>query len=142
MSTLEEVKFGHFRPNFIQKFFIIIGRNTPVLKTFFRTRLNRLYLKLKDGPVDYNLFGLSYRFHTYDNLADRKALFTPDKYDRYEREFLTKNIEQNGVFFDIGSNVGVYSLFVSSKRRDVKVHAFEPIFKIVYWIKCVFERRH
>lgn len=135
MNNSEEIKFGHFSPNYIQKFFILIGRNTPILKTFFRTRLNRLYLKLKNGPVDYNLFGLIYRFHTYDNLADRKALFTPDKYDRFEREFLSKNIQPNGIFFDIGSNVGVYSLFVSSKRKDVKVHAFEPILKIAERLK-------
>ena len=48
MNNSEEIKFGHFSPNYIQKFFILIGRNTPILKTFFRTRLNRLYLKLKN----------------------------------------------------------------------------------------------
>jgi FkbM family methyltransferase len=135
MSDSGDNKFGYYKPNTVQKFFIFIGRNTPLLKTFFRTRLNRLYLKIKNGPIDYNLFGLNYRFHTYDNLADRKALFTPDKYDRFEREFLTKNIEPHGVFFDIGSNVGVYSLFVSTKRKDIIVHAFEPLFKIAERLK-------
>ncbi len=135
MENNEQVKFGYFKPNFIQEALILIGRNAPVLKTFFRTRLNRLYLKIKKGPVDYNLFGLKYRFHAYDNLADRKALFTPDKYDRFEREYISKNIEPDGVFLDIGSNVGVYSLFVSSQRRDVNVHAFEPISKIAERLK-------
>lgn len=126
----QKTEYGHYKPTLLQELLIFFGRNTPVLKTFFRTRLNRLLLKLKNDPIDYNLFGLNYRFHTYDSLADRKALFTPNKYDQFEREFISNKIEPNGIFLDIGSNVGVYSLFVSSKRADVDVYAFEPIAKI------------
>jgi FkbM family methyltransferase len=128
-------EYGYFKPNILQKLLINFGRRTPILKTFFRTRLNKVLLNVKDGPLDYNLFGLKYRFHSYDNLADRKALFSPNKYDRFEREFLAKVIESNGIFLDIGSNVGVYSLYIASQRKDVSVYAFEPLAKIADRLK-------
>lgn len=130
MIEMKKGGYGHYKPNLLQKLFILLGRNTPVLKTFFRTRLNGLLVRSRSGPIDYELFGLKYRFHTYDSLADRKALFSPNKYDIFEREFLVNKIERNGVFLDIGSNVGVYSLYVASMREDVDVYAFEPISKI------------
>lgn len=127
--------FGVYLPTRAQSFCIGLARNTPILKTFFRTRLNRIVGRLRPGPIDGNLFGLKYRFHSQTSLADRKALFTPDKYDKFEREFLSKNIKKEGVFLDIGSNVGVYSLFVASERLDVKIHAFEPLENIFQCLK-------
>lgn len=127
--------FGIYSPTRIQSFCIGLARNTPILKTFFRTRLNRIVGLLRGGPIDGHLFGLKYRFHSQTSLADRKALFTPDKYDKFEREFLSRNIKQEGVFLDIGSNVGVYSLFVASERSDVKIHAFEPLKNIFECLK-------
>ena len=127
--------FGVYTPTALQSILIGVGRRAPILKTFFRTRLNRLVNYVRPGPIDGELFGLKYRFHPHLSLADRKALFTPNKYDRYEREFLSDQIKKNGVFFDIGSNVGVYSLFVGSKRPDVKVHSFEPISEVFNYLK-------
>ncbi|MES1198081.1 MAG: FkbM family methyltransferase [Chitinophagaceae bacterium] len=42
--------------------------------------------------------------------------------------YLPKGYEINtkDVVFDIGANIGVFSLYASSKARDVKVYSFEP----------------
>jgi len=122
--------YGYYKPNKLQLLLIKIARNAPILKTLFRTRINKVLLRIRLGPIDYELFGLNYRFYTFDNLADRKALLTPNRYDKYEREYLASETLKDGIFFDIGSNVGIYSLFVGSKRKDIKVYAFEPIKKV------------
>lgn len=60
----------------------------------------------------------------------------------YDKESLEKicsllskqNFSNNGevVFFDIGSNIGIMSLYVSRRMPDVYVHAFEPISENYY----------
>lgn len=48
----------------------------------------------------------------------------------YEREILLAILEhlpQQGVFWDIGANIGLHSLSVKRARPDVRVFAFEPV---------------
>jgi FkbM family methyltransferase len=40
--------------------------------------------------------------------------------------FLIKNTKEKGVFFDIGANIGYYSLLVSNIASGVKIFSFEP----------------
>jgi methylase of polypeptide subunit release factors len=81
---------------------------------------------LRAGPVDHELFGLQVRLFPSQNPGDRRALFAPDHFDRAERNFILQASPHNGVFLDIGANIGVYSLFVGAKRPDVLIIAFEP----------------
>lgn len=47
-------------------------------------------------------------------------------YDRAELDFLTKHCPSEGVFVDIGANLGLYSVVLASRRPRVRVLAFEP----------------
>jgi FkbM family methyltransferase len=72
------------------------------------------------------------------NYNDTKILFSPSNDITYRRwskfqkdgkekntiEFIDK-FEKDNIFFDIGANVGVFSLYASLKKK-VKVYAFEP----------------
>jgi len=63
----------------------------------------------------------------YRNYVDRELLF----YGRYERDqidTLTAAMLRHGcdVFFDVGANIGLYSLIVATRRLAGKVMAFEP----------------
>ena len=40
--------------------------------------------------------------------------------------WLKNNIRQGDVLYDIGANVGLYSLYAAKLDRNVKVYAFEP----------------
>lgn len=51
-------------------------------------------------------------------------LYFLDDYERDEAEWVKSNILENSIFFDIGANIGIYSLFVSKVCN--RVYAFEP----------------
>ncbi len=93
---------------------------------FLRRRgLNRL-----TAPVDTVVIGLKLRLYPFDNLCEKRVLFTPDLFDKEERVFLAEQVratKADGFYFvDIGANVGLYSLWVASKSAKAKVLAFEP----------------
>jgi len=50
-------------------------------------------------------------------------------------KFLIKNIDDNSVFYDIGANVGYYSLLVKEISDSIEVHSFEPVPKTFEYLK-------
>jgi FkbM family methyltransferase len=50
------------------------------------------------------------RFHTTDNVSERKFLFMPQFFDPAERQFLADHLTANGAFLDVGANAGIYTL--------------------------------
>jgi FkbM family methyltransferase len=51
--------------------------------------------------------------------------------DRQEMEFLVDHCPETGTFVDIGSNLGIYSLYVASHKPKATVMAIEPAPEIV-----------
>ena len=66
-------------------------------------------------------------------------LLVRDELERYRAEtLLTKEPETiawidhfapSGVFFDVGANIGIYSLYAASRSAALRVFAFEPYFR-------------
>lgn len=48
-------------------------------------------------------------------------------YEKDDLKYLLSNLRDGDVFFDIGANVGLFSLAVAKKNSTVTIHAFEPI---------------
>ena len=73
----------------------------------------KIYLDLKDwtGPSYFLLSGGAQNF---------------DHYEEKEKWQVLDWLPEEGVFVDVGANVGFYSLFVKKHRPKVSVHAFEP----------------
>lgn len=123
--------FGTYEPEEAIKRLMARVRSFPTnwagkrLAFFLRRRgLNRL-----TAPVDTVVIGLRLRLYPFDNLCEKRVLFTPDLFDKQERAFLAEQARaaQDGFYFvDIGANVGLYSLWVASKSKHAKVLAFEP----------------
>lgn len=79
------------------------------------------------GPVDVNVFGHKMRIEPFANLAEKRVLFTPQYFDPVERDLLLRVLPGDGVFVDIGANVGAYSFFAASCMSSVaKILAIEP----------------
>jgi FkbM family methyltransferase len=78
-------------------------------------------------PVDAEVEGIRLRTLLSDNNSERRYLFMPWLFDAEERALLADSIPSDGVFVDIGANIGIYSLWVA-KHMDAKgqVLAFEP----------------
>jgi FkbM family methyltransferase len=77
--------------------------------------------------VDLEVWGLNLRLRSRGNLSEQRLILMPQFLDTTEREALADFLRDGGVFFDIGANAGVYSLWIASLRNPaIHGEAFEP----------------
>ncbi|QFU16951.1 FkbM family methyltransferase [Microvirga thermotolerans] len=90
--------------------------------------LRHLVLRsLKGAPVDVETFGVRMRLHPYNNVCEKRILFTPQYFDPAELAFLASRIREGFTFVDVGSNVGWYALFVAARAGSkARILAVEP----------------
>lgn len=86
--------------------------------------LNRLIFRLLTG-FEAKTFFNEKMFTPKANTLWRYGAVLYDAEVRFTK-FILKNIRDNIVFFDIGANIGYYSLLVHSISVDSQVYAFEP----------------
>lgn len=78
-------------------------------------------------PVDIQVRGLRLRLRTKGNLSEQRLILMPQFLDRMERDTLARELAGGGVFFDIGTNAGVYTLSVAATcGPSVRIESFEP----------------
>ena len=123
--------FGQYEPNFIVKVIIYITRNIGT--SWFSKRLIFLFRKiailLSKDCIDTNLFGAKLRLYTKGNVSEKRALFSPQIFEKDERDFIKSRCKDNSVFIDIGSNIGLYSFSVGSvykEFKNTKIFSIEP----------------
>ena len=86
---------------------------------------------LKGKPADVERMGARFRLYPDRNVCEKRILFTPDYFDRAEREFLASRIVPGFVFLDIGANVGGYSMAMAALAGPgARIVAVEPQPKI------------
>lgn len=114
MSTVLDTTtpFGHYAPTGAQKHLLRFTRAMPAWGPTYRIALacRKLIKWLNDGPIDLETFGCKIRFYPWDNITERRALMTPNRFDPEERAHLSKALAPGGVFVDLGANAGLYTL--------------------------------
>lgn len=89
--------------------------------------LRRLVLGLASLPLDVTVGEVRVRAQLRDNYSEKKFVFTPWRFDVREHEHIRAALPPDGVFIDIGANVGIYSLLVATHLgSDGRILAFEP----------------
>jgi FkbM family methyltransferase len=90
--------------------------------------LRRLAIRsLRGAPVDTEALGARMRLYPYNNICEKKVLFTPQYFDPEELGRLKAAIREGFTFVDIGANVGAYSLFVAAHAGlGARILAVEP----------------
>ncbi len=48
-------------------------------------------------------------------------------YEKNEVELVLRNLAEGGCFFDVGTNIGLFSLNVAKGFQKISVHSFEPV---------------
>ncbi len=76
-------------------------------------------------PVDIRYQQMKYRLYPQDNVTDHKLLFGSRQRDREEFEALQQYVADNGVFVDIGANIGHYTLMAAAFGA-ARIIAIEP----------------
>ncbi len=70
----------------------------------------KVVLKQDYKIVDAQVDGLKLRLYMTDNVSERKFLFLPQFFDRFERQTLKEHLSQGDIFVDVGANAGIYTL--------------------------------
>lgn len=118
--------FGAFAPTAAQAAIIRVAHSSRLKRGAFRPWLSRLINLLRQGPVDVQYQGASFRLHHQASATERGALFNPD-YNIEELNFLRTHTPPGGVFVDIGANVGTYAMVLARHVGAVgTVIAVEP----------------
>mgnify|MGYP001352364860 CR=1 FL=1 len=123
--------FGHYAPSSIVKIIIYITRNIGT--NWFSKRiiflLRKIAILLSKDCIDTNLFSAKLRLYTKGNVSEKRALFSPQIFEKDERDFIKDKCKDNSVFIDIGSNIGLYSFSVGSvykNFKNTKIFSIEP----------------
>lgn len=88
----------------------------------------RLAVKSLNGePLDVEALGARMRLYPYNNVCEKRILFTPQFFDPEERALLAERIKDGFTFVDVGANVGGYALFVAALAGGAaRILAVEP----------------
>jgi len=129
-ETFEEPKpFGSFAPPPAFARLIRFAQRAPrntVGKQLARAA-RALYLRGAPSPADITVDELRLRCWLADNTCERKFVFTPWRFDVRELEAIRAALPLDGVFVDIGANVGIYTLQSAMRLgAEGRVIAFEP----------------
>jgi FkbM family methyltransferase len=84
-------------------------------------------MALKGSPVDITVLGAHMRLFPYNNVCEKRILFTPQYFDADELSILKSRMKPNFHFIDIGANIGGYTLFVAANAgQGARILAIEP----------------
>ncbi|MGB8276344.1 MAG: FkbM family methyltransferase [Methylovirgula sp.] len=122
--------FGRYRPHGAMAYLLASTRAASaswagMRRAFF---LRALAIRaLRGRPLDVEAFGAHMRLYPYNNVCEKRILFTPQYFDPAERQLLQSRMRPDFVFLDIGANIGGYSLFVAAcAAQRARILAIEP----------------
>ena len=82
---------------------------------------------LRGQPLDVESLGARMRLYPYNNVCEKRILFTPQFFDPDELSLLELRITPGFTFVDVGANVGGYSLFIAARAGgSARILALEP----------------
>lgn len=110
--------YGQYKATLLQRLIIAIVRKNFILRSAIRNRANRLLKIIRPGPIDHDLFGWKFRFFPFENTGDRKALLTPNGFDKSECNLISKYLCEI-VFFLILVQILVFIASRSPQKEQM-----------------------
>lgn len=99
-------------PNVAQRALLALARATFLRRGLFRASVARLVFLLGGNrPVDISFRGATFRLHGDANLIEYGLMLHPD-YNGADLDFIVHDMPPDGVFLDLGSNIGLYAVSV------------------------------
>ncbi|HEY9099279.1 MAG TPA: FkbM family methyltransferase [Thiobacillus sp.] len=130
--------WGRLSPSSVGRallFFKKMGFARGVMKKFMAHLWSGFELRT---PVDIRYAGLKFRVYPWDNTVEYKMLFGSKPRDWAEIKLLQSYAGKDGVFLDIGANIGYYALMAVHHGAGT-VLAFEPNPKVFARLKFNIE---
>lgn len=112
LRNVQESPFGMYAPSTVPRLLTDLCQGLPATPVGRRLALwLRKVAMILQGPVfDVAVRGINLRLHPGDNVGERKFLFMPQFFDPEEMDLLSQRLPRDGIFVDIGANVGLYTL--------------------------------
>ncbi len=126
----DQAPFGAYAPSGVTAW--LLNQTRAATDSWLSKRISFLLRRiairrLRGNPVDIEALGAQMRLHPYNNVCEKRVLFTPQFFDPEEREILRSHIRDGFVFVDIGANIGAYSLFVAAAAgASARILCVEP----------------
>jgi FkbM family methyltransferase len=130
-----QAPFGHFSPRAGFRRLIEFAQRAPrnAIGKQLAHAARSLYLWRAPSPVDVSVGDIRLRCYLRDNTCERKFVFTPWRFDPLELRAMAAALPANGVFVDVGANVGIYSLtaalLMGSRGRIVALEPYPPAYR-------------
>lgn len=128
-ESVPQAPFGHYRLGGLNATLLHLAQRAPAnwLGRRAALTLRKVVMRTAPSPIDARVEGLKLRFHPRDNVGERKFLFMPRFFDPAERALIDRELPADGVFVDIGANVGIYTLWAARRLGEGgRVLALEP----------------
>lgn len=126
----EAASYGTFAPQGAVNWAIRLTRALPdgwLARRVVMVVRRLVRLRLGDAPVDVDALGFRMRLRPYNNICEKRMLFTPASFDPRELALIASRFHDRYTFIDIGANVGAYALFVASRTGPAaRILAIEP----------------
>jgi FkbM family methyltransferase len=98
----------------------------------FSTEIEKI--EIKDNEVvfttrktEYHTGGAKFYVDILDKRITPFEALSFEKYEQEDSEMLFNLVKNNDVIFDIGANIGWYSIHLAKKINSAKIYSFEPI---------------
>lgn len=105
----DEPPFGTFSPNRLQQALISLAKGSVLHRGLFRSAMTRLIMGRAGTELDVVFRDCAFRLRGKNNLIEYGILLNP-VYNKPDIDFLVGNAQPGATFFDIGSNIGLYTL--------------------------------
>lgn len=123
--------FLTYAPTAIQSWLIGLSRASDT-KPFGKLAASIVRRLVGRGLFDVQTWGVKMRLDPTRNVAEKRLLFAPSRFDIKEREFLASHLRPGDIFIDVGANIGGYSLWAAKcVGEHGKVIALEPQPKVL-----------
>lgn len=125
------MSFSWFSRNYVRlkRFDVYCKRIAHIVGAYLFLRL----LRVTQSPVEFCFSPEPYivinGIKLFYELRDAGNVLSMDVLGRWEPEdlsFVLRNLPDDGVFYDIGANIGWYALNVAKHKPKVKIICFEP----------------
>ena len=82
---------------------------------------------LHGKPLDVESLGAKMRLYPFNNICEKRILFTPQYFDPAERALIESHLHDAFTFIDIGANIGGYALSIAARAgARARILAIEP----------------
>ena len=85
-------------------------------------------------PIRVHSRGLSFQLLSDNWITKFRARTFNDK-EPEMLDWLDENLQDGDVFFDVGANVGIYSIYAALRKPKAVVYAFEPEYSNLHQLK-------